>query len=538
MDTFARWVIKLRIWVILATVLLTVAGGVAIAKWSYIEADFSKFLPEDDPVVKRFNEAGDRFGGVAVAMVGLEFPDVFTSDAIKRIDTVTRAISKIEGVTWAVSLTDIDDVQSKQVDGERSVAVGPVVDPQAIPEEASALSKLKEYVLGKEGLVGVVVSADSSLANITYGIDRDADRVDVAVAVEKTVRALEPERKLYFGGFPYWMRGMSAIILKDMMVLVPIVTLLVLLILFVSFRTVRGVVLPMVTVIVSSTWAMGLMAALGIPITMLSNVIPVLLIALGTAYAIHLLHKVDEVEGAAPEAYQLNLRRAMVDVMVPIGLAGLTTVIGFLSFLTSNLLFIKQFGLMAAFGIFSAMVVALTLLPAILSFFKPKTKKASKAAGHETGLLSAVLRGLGSLVLRRQRTILIVTLVLGLGAGAFIPLIDRQFNMVEYFPEGSNVREADRMMVDHLGGNTPVWVTVDGAPKHPFVMAQMFTIEKYLMTFTDLANVRSVAGLVAEMNIAAKQTIKPSPPNSPVSVNISMTGLWGLATSSMAWLSL
>ncbi len=502
MDLFATWVIRLRLWVILATALLTVAGAVSIAKWAHIEADFSKYLPEDDPVVIRFSEAGERFGGVAVAMVGVEFDDVFTPEALELIHELTTEIGKVPGVTWVISLTEMDDVQANIVEGESTVSVRPVVDPDDMPDTPEELASLKEYVLGKEELVGVVVSADARLASLTFNIAKEADRVDVAVAVEDRVRRLAEQKKLYFAGFPYWMKGMSEIILKDMMILVPVVTLVVILILFLSFLSVRGVVLPMLTVMISSTWAMGLMAALGIPITMLSNVIPVLLIALGTAYAIHLLHKVDEIEvGEAGEGenYERHLRKAMVDVMVPIGLAGLTTVIGFLSFLTSNLVFIRHFGLMAAFGIFSAMLVAMTLLPALLSFLEPTKARAGRER-NGPGWLGRMLDRTGASVLRRRRSVLVVAVALAGLAAAFIPQINRQFNMVAYFPEQSAVRQADTMMRDKLGGNVPIWVNVDGNPKDPFVAQQMHTVEKFLCTFSDVSNIRSVAGLVAEMN--------------------------------------
>jgi predicted RND superfamily exporter protein len=501
MTRFANWVIRYRVLVIGLNLLLTVAGGIAFAKWAYIEADFSKFLPEDDPVVLRFNEAGDRFGGVAVAMVGVEFDDAFQPANLRLIDQMTREIEAVPGVSWVVSLTRMDDVQGQVIDGEPTVSVRPVVDPNSLPSNPDEIAALRRYVLGKETLVGVVVSADTRLANLTLGIDRSADRVEVATAVEQLMRKTGRDHKLYFAGFPYWMKNLSEIILRDMLVLVPVVSLVVIAILFLAFRSIRGVVLPLITVMISSTWAMGLMAALGIPITMLSNVIPVLLIALGTAYAIHLLHKVDELDVSEREDFLPHLRSAMVDVMIPIGLAGLTTVIGFLSFMTSNLLFIQHFGLMAAFGIFSAMLVALTLLPAILSYLRP-ARAGKQRRGHDSGWMSRGLDSLGSLVASRSKWVLAAGAGLALLSAAFIPWLDRQFNMVAYFPTDSEVRQADTMMTEQLGGNVPVWVTVEGNPKDPFVLDQMLTVEKFLSSIPDLSNVKSVAGLIAQMNQA------------------------------------
>jgi len=430
MERFAQWVIRHRVPVVVVVALLTIAGGISIHQFAYIESDISKYLPEGDPVVTRFNQAGERFGGVAVAMVAVEVEDVFTRETLDLIDRITSTVREIEGVSWVISITDIDDVQQKEVDGEVAVAVRKLVDPDAIPDDPRALSELRGYTLGKEDLVGTVVSADGKVANVVCNIAKGADRVDVAAAIEAKVREVAPDTRLYFSGFPFWMKSMSTIILHDMALLVPFVTLVIMLILLLAFRSLRGVLLPLSTVLISSVWAMGLMAALEIPITMLSNAIPVLLIALGTAYAIHLLHKYNEVicEGE-DRADQESIRAAIADVMVPIGLAGLTTMIGFLSFLTSDLVFIQHTGVIAAFGILAAMVVALTFLPAVLSWLSPR-RAAFDTSGKALRGLSRVADSTGKAVVRHRKPLLLVSLVIAGVAAAFIPSLDRRFDMV------------------------------------------------------------------------------------------------------------
>jgi len=485
MNRFAQWVIKYRLLVVIVVAVLTILGGFFITKFSYIESDITKYLPEDDPVVIRFREAGDRFGGVATALVGYESEDVFTPEELKRIDQLTRAFKEIEGVSWVISLTSIDDVQSTEVEGEKAVQIGKVIKPGEIPEDPAEIQELKKYVLSKENLVSTVISADAKLANIAINIVGE-DRVKVAKEIEK--RALELVSR----------EVMAEMILRDMGVLVPIVTLIVMLILFLSFRSLRGVVLPLATVIISSVWAMGLMAAVDIPITILSNAIPVLLIALGTAYAIHLLHKYNEVvceEGAGTD----KIRSSMVDVMIPICLAGLTTMIGFLSFLTSDLVFIQHTGVIAAFGIFAAMIVALTFLPAILSWLKPR-KTTFDYSGKTLAGLARVADSTGRAVIKHRRPLLLVSLVIAVAAAVFIPSLDRRFDMVSYFPEDSDVRRGDKMMREKLGGNTPVWVTAAGDIKHPFVLKSMLLIGKHLRSVENVDHSSSVASIVAEMN--------------------------------------
>ncbi|RME22838.1 MAG: hypothetical protein D6806_12305, partial [Deltaproteobacteria bacterium] len=416
---------------------------------------------------------------------------LFTYDGLKAVASMTDAFSQVPGVTWVVSLTNVDDVKRWEEEGEVGVQVSKLIDPAALPDSPQRLQKLKEYVLGKERLVGSLVSADGRLANIMVHISAEVDRVEVATRLQQEAKRLAGGRKLYFSGFPFWMKTLTETILADMTTLVPVVSLVVIVVLLLSFLSLRGVLLPLSTVLISSAWAMGLMAALDIPITTLSNSIPVLLIALGTAYAIHLLHKHQELEeGSSRRA----ANRAVAEVMVPIGLAGLTTIAGFLSFQTSNLLFIRQTGIIAAFGIFAAMLVAVTFVPAVLSFLRPlRRKKTKEVAGNDTD------RVLGWVVKSRP-AVLSVALVLTAGNIVFLPRLDRRFDMLMYFPEDSPVRVADEVMRRKLGGSVPVWVVVDGPVKHPFVLQTMQLVEKYLRTVPSLVHPQSIAGFVAEIN--------------------------------------
>ncbi len=500
LERFARWVLRVRVVIIALSIVLTGLAVLALVTKARVESDVSKYLPADDPVIQRFTHAGEKFGGVTVALVVVDFGDAFTQEALTDLDRLTRALQKISGVKWVISLANVDDVQESQVDGEKAVLVGKLIAPGKIPSDPEELSRLRRYVLGKETLTGTVVSADGRYASVACTILEQADRVVVASEIERVARAEIQSRTLYFSGFPNWTKTMSHIILSDMARLVPIVALLVILVLFVSFRSLRGVLLPLLNVMLSSTWAMGLMAALDWPITMLSNAVPVLMMALGTAYSIHLLHRVNE--SAAADPTRAGLTKALSEVFVPILGAGVTTVAGFLSFLTTNLSFIRQTGWIAAFGIFTAMALALTLLPAILSFLAPpRPRRAeSEGAGRAGLFLTRAFDRIVAAVLRRPMVAVIAALLLAAATVPFILRLESRFDMIEYFPHDSDVRTADRLMREKLGGNTPVWVTIAGDAKDPLVLRHALLAGKFLRAQGDIQDVRSIADLLAEMN--------------------------------------
>ena len=81
------------------------------------------------------------------------------------------------------------------------------------------------------------------------------------------------------------------IITDDLMILSPLVILVILSILFVSFRNIRGVVLPVLTVVISVVWTLGIMSVLNIPLSIMTTVVPTILIAIGSAYGIHIINR-------------------------------------------------------------------------------------------------------------------------------------------------------------------------------------------------------------------------------------------------------
>ena len=99
MQRFAALVIALRVPVILVTIMLTLIAAWSIVKWAYVESDISKLLPQDDPVVTRFRDASELFGGASVGMVGIEFEDVFQLDSLQLVHRVTQELGTVEGVS-------------------------------------------------------------------------------------------------------------------------------------------------------------------------------------------------------------------------------------------------------------------------------------------------------------------------------------------------------------------------------------------------------------------------------------------------------
>ncbi|HDP99435.1 MAG TPA: hypothetical protein ENN22_09685, partial [bacterium] len=453
-----------------------------------------KYLPQDDPHVVLFNEVGDKFGGNSLAMVALETEDVFNFNTLQRINEITQQFKLMSEISYVTSLTDVIDIK-KIEDG---LEVGKLIDEYDIPTDFDELQRIREYTLSKEMYRGNVVSEDGTVTVIIARLKEGIDKITVAQQMKQIVLQTSGNEKIYLGGIPFQMISLTEIIQKDMILLIPLVVILLVITLAVSFQTLRGVLLPIASVFISTIWALGIMAFFNIELTIASNAMPVLLLAIGSAYGIHMVTKYKEDILLGGNKLQA-VKDALSEVGLPIFLAGITTMIGFLAFLTSNLTLIKQFGIFTGIGVLIAFIVSVTFLPALLSFMPPPKMKRNEKGQHDTAI-TRILDKLGAFVFKRKRLILIIGLIIFVAGLIALPNIHREVNMVDYFKKSSEIRQAEDMMEAKLGGSIPIQILTKGDLKEPAVLNSMMKLEKYLQTLPDVNSPQSIADLICEMN--------------------------------------
>ncbi|MCD4663728.1 MAG: MMPL family transporter, partial [Bacteroidales bacterium] len=493
MKKFSDLVLKYRVVIIISTIAITLFMSYQITTLK-INSDVLKYLPQDDPHVVLFNEVGDKFGGNSLAMVALETKDVFNSNTLKRINEITQQFKLMPEISYVTSLTDVIDIK-KIEDG---LEVGKLIDEYNIPTDSDELQRIREYTLTKEMYCGNVVSEDGTVTVIIARLKEGTDRFIVAQQLKQIVLQTSGDEKIYFGGIPFQMISLTEIIQKDIIFLIPLVVLLLAITLALTFQTFRGVLLPLITVFISTAWALGIMALFNINLTIASNGMPVLLLAIGSAYGIHVVTKYKEDILLGENKFQA-IKDALSEVGVPIFLAGITTMIGFLAFLTSNLTLIKQFGIFSAIGVLVAFFVSITFLPALLSFMPPPKIKKDRN-GQQNTIITRMLFKLGNFVFKRKKMIVVIGMIIFVAGLFALPQVHREVNMVDYFKKSSEIRQAEDMMEAKLGGSIPIQILVKGDLKEPAVLKSMIKLEKFLQILPDVNSPQSIADLICEMN--------------------------------------
>ena len=506
MKSFSDLVIRFRIPVIAATLAVTLGLG-SFIKDTRVNSDILGYLPKNDPAVQLNNHVSELFGGTQLAVIALETGDVFTASCLAHVASLTADIADVEGVASVTSLADVIDIRKS--DG--GLDVGRLMEPGASPRTTEELAAFRDYVLSRDLYRGRLVSADATATLIVARIDEAADKSQVAAQIRRTVqRAALPER-VYYAGLPFQLIEISGLVAKDMIWLIPIAALLIVAALFASFRRLRGVVLPLVSVGISTVWVVGVMALFRVPFSLITNVIPVVLMATGSAYGIHVVSAFKETGQTANR--KESSRTALAAVTVPVALAAVTTLAGFLSFLFGSYLgMIREFGIFSALGILFALVVSLTFVPAVLSFLPaerprkaPRSRTAASAptAGPPVPPIpSRLAGGLGRLVIRHNRAIIVAGAAILALCVAGMPFLKREVNILSYFKSTTDIHLAEQMMKKRFGGSMAVQVLVRGDIRDPEVLRRMKAMEGHLKGRPDLHNVSSIVEIVEAMNDA------------------------------------
>ncbi len=500
-NTISEKIIAFKWPIIVLVSVLTLVLGLQIRNLR-IDADVLSSLPDSDPDALLMRQIGQNFGGNRMGIVILETDNIYRTEVIEHIRILTDTIERIDGISSVSSLSNIINIKG----GDSGIEIGQLVDEYKLPETEEEFNLLRENIQSNAMYKGSIVSEDETSCLIVFTLQDDANVNVVAQQVIDKTTALELPEKLYYIGSPMLITYIAQLMKKDLSGLLPVALILIALILFVSFRTWNGVILPLLTAIVSIIWTLGLMALLGFSMSMISNNIPMILLAVGSAYAIHVVNRIQLLQN---QGNPFPVKAALSYVMIPVILAAVTTAIGFVSFIFGAYLeMIKEFGIFTAVGTFVACLLSIFFVPAILEVSGRKLKRGEVSESARNEILQnkawsdRFLRPLKSFLMKHPKQILVTWCLVILFSLFGIFFIKRSVDIQDYFKKGNPTRQAERIMVEKFGGTKPVFVHFRGNMQDPWVLNTMMRASAYMEESPDIYTSMSVAKLIAEINLA------------------------------------
>jgi predicted RND superfamily exporter protein len=508
-STLASWGVRLGAWsvrnstaVLVITALVTLAAIPLAVRVTY-DDDVIQFLPEGDPQVARFLRIGERFQGLSIGLVGLhaESGDVFSLERLSALQRMAAKVRAVPGVSHCTAITEVRDVAEETADnGERMAVVADLVG--ALPAKGSDgaaefSAEIRARVLSRPHIAGALVSADGKSTLLLAHLDPKARQKDTANGVRAAVEAVLAEPGLglqgYFGGAPFIGAYVSDGAQRDLKRLSPWVAFAICFIVLVTSRSVSASVVALGTVGVGVAWLMGAMGALGRPLTLVSSSLPVLLVALGSAYSIHLLSRILSLRDTGETDRQKAALTAVSDVGPPIFLAGITTAIGFISFLAMDIRPMREFGLWMSAGTVLVVLLALIVVPAAAVRLPLRPRSEGRAP---EGVLRAFARS-SSAITRHPRISLLTCSLLVVVASFYTAKVDTHMETRAFFAEDSEPVLAENFLEQRLGGSLFLQIEVTGDAKTPAVMAQIDRLATLASAQPGVTGVQSIADPVA-----------------------------------------
>jgi len=481
------------------TLLLTVAFGLQFPKVR-IDTDPKNMLPETSQV-RRYNDRVEGWFGLHpdVIVVGIRNEEgLFNPESLRRIERITEEILSMPGVVArdVISLPTVDDVI---VDGE-TLRTQPLLGD--VPEHREGLAALRKQVTGNALVVDRLVSADGKLTALYVPIEKGANGKVVADRIRNIVAAEKGPEQYFFAGDPVARDTFGIEMFRQMAWFSPLAGMVMMAALYFMFRNATLVLANMGVAMISIVWAMGLFIGLGVPIHIMASMAPVFLMAISTD-TVHVFNefffRYQDVRDKRAAILQ-----TMEATATPITYSDLTTAAGFASLAVGPIVPVKIFGLLVAFGTLVILLMSFTLVPALLALMKEERIERVSLRKDPGGLVSRWLSGVGRFATGRKTAVVLAGALLVAVSAVGIARIRVNNNMIHWFKTGSEVRRADRVLNENMGGNAPLYLVAvakdEGGIADPRVLRSLERLQDGIERRYPVGKTVSVADYVKRVN--------------------------------------
>lgn len=488
-------IIKYRGWIIAISVVFTLGISTVLFKLE-VDPDLKNYFPKDMTSMVNTDRIEEVFGNQDLIMMIFETGDILAGETLNRVKAVEKDVSRIRGVRRTSSLFG-----SNRIYGEDGVMyVEPTV--RRIPKNETQREELRNVIMENDMVYNILVSDDFKATAILVTLEKEVNEDEVFAQIHTALDKHPGGETIYFGGLPYLRQAIDQDIKRDGLILIPIALLLMLIFLYLVFRQWRGVWLPFLVVVMSALLGLSMMPIIGWKFSLISLLVPILLIAVANDYGIHMIAKYQELnangKGGSMKEISAKITRSL---WKPILFTGLTTIAGISALWAHTMIPARQMALVASIGILLAIFFSLVLLPALLSLLKkstPRAQKAHRVINNKRNLLGRF----AFFVVTRSKAIPLVALCITLAISTGIIFLQVDSNEENFFPEKHEVKQASHLINSKFGGSESLSVLFSGDMLDPEVLLRMERYRTELEKMEAIDQTMSFSGVVREISKA------------------------------------
>ncbi len=478
---------RLMLWFSLHPILtLIVIGVLSIAALFpasrvRIAASVESLMMQNDPERDYYIQTREMFGSEARAIVYVEDLELFSPNKLTAFQDLVSALEGVTGIESAESLFSVTDITTKG--GEMEVR--PLID--WAPETDIEAAALKARALAHPVIQRLLLSPEGDATIIQLRLDLHNGQSEkmrsLSQAIEKVLLPFSNNfQTLEQMGRPYVIEQQAVYILRDQRTLLPIAIVVLVVMLLSILASVKGAILPLLTSGVSILWTFAFMGLFDLPITILSFMVPSLLIVIGSTEDIHLLAEYKAGRKMGMERHPA-VKRMIWRMAIAVLFTTLTTFSGFLSLTFSLMPILRDFGIVASCGLIINALVTISLIPACLTLFPDQTHQTRRQRNNSR--IEEKLLAFLATSRTYPKTTLALLCIPCIAAGLYgATHIRADNNIIGYFkPNSPIVQRADRLH-QKMSGIETFCIRIDalepGGFKQPENLAYARQLQRYL----------------------------------------------------------
>jgi predicted RND superfamily exporter protein len=423
--------------------------------------DFARTVPLNDPDMVMLTEFRKQFGedGNLIA-VGFKDSAIYQLKNFEAYRTFARSVKQISGVSEVIALPLLK-MGLKDTENARFYLAN--IFPETIRDEKdfdSLLSLASDQKLYMGQLVNSTNGATRMVITVNKDVMNSSLREPLTASLLEAGRVFENATKisLHYAGLPFIRTVVTNNVRREMKIFLIASVVITGLIMFVFFRSSRAVIFSMIVIGIVVVWTVGTLAIFGYKITILTGLIPPVIVTIGITNAIYLLNK-----------YHLeydknkNKLEAISSVVKKMGMAtfltNLTVAIGFLTLLSTDILVLREFGIVAGINIMALFFVSLVMIPSVFSWLPTPTERHLRHLNFR--IMNQFLQTIDGVVTRQRAGIYIASITLALGSAYGIWHLRSVSYMVDDVPEESTVKKDMQFFEANFSGIMPLEMVVE-----------------------------------------------------------------------------
>ena len=507
MKFFAGWIVKKRFPLVITILLLTIFFGYHALRIEMYTA-FSDLLPRDHPFINVHNKFSKVFGGANVVLLSVEVKegDIFNTRTLEKIKKLTELLELTPGASnyqiFSIARQKVKDVRATSW----GIEVQPVMWPD-VPRTPEGIEQLRNAVYANPTIAGRLVSMDGKAALITAAFHEERlDYAGLFQRIESAIREVEDQNTtVYAAGEPI-LYGWIYYHLRDITLIIALTSLTLLGILVLYYRNLNGVIIPVLSALITFIWGTGFTALMGFNFDPLILVVPFLIAARTISHSIQFRERFfEELERCGGNKEKAATESA-VGLLMPGSVSILTDASGLIVLLVAPMPILTKLAIAGSFWVLSNFVSVLILDPILCCYFPTPRHLPKGGEGH---WLDGPLRRVGSFCTASLgRWIFLATfgviLLWSLYWNQFLTVGDSRPGSPLLWPS-SNYNVSVRHINNKFQGTDYLYVIVEGkeerAAKSPVALRTMEAFQRYMERSPNVGGTDSLAGLTRQVNV-------------------------------------